>query len=314
MKAELKMIINVMMLLASIVLLWVGAKYLVDSSCRIAFSLGISELVIGLTVVAFGTSAPELAVTINAIAKGLPDVSIGNIIGSSIFNVGFILGITAFLRSIKTSPAMVYRDGIFTIIITVIIGLFLADHFFSRHEGVILMVIFIAYLLFLFIKKEKTVDDDIPHEPARLRDYIILPASIAVVVVGGKFLVASSCAIARAAGLSEWAIGATIVAAGTSAPEFVTSIVAGLKKRYGISVGNVIGSNIFNMMGILGFAGMLSPMQVSGRVMTSLVVFLFMMLITVMFIRTSWKLSRLEGAALLAIGIASWVWEIIVSG
>lgn len=305
--------LNIILLFVSVAILWVGAKYLVDSSCRIAFSLGISELVIGLTVVAFGTSAPELAVTVSAVMQGLPDVSIGNIVGSSIFNVGFILGITALFGSIPTSCAMVYRDGVFMLLVIIAIGWIFHDGLFSRAESIALLVVFVLYLLVLFIKKEGNVDEEIAGEKARPWDYIILPASLGAVVLGGKMLVVSSCHIARAAGLSEWAIGVTIVAAGTSAPELVTSIVAGIKKRFGISVGNIIGSNIFNMMAILGVAGSLSPMPVSGRVMISLSVFFIMMTLTVLFIRSEWKLSRLEGVVLLLLGIASWVWEIIFS-
>lgn len=305
--------LHVILLIVSVALLWAGAKYLVESSCRIALSLGISELVIGLTVVAFGTSAPEFAVTVSAVMNGLPDVSIGNIIGSSIFNVGFILGSTALLGSIPTSRAMVYRDGVFTLLVVIAMGWIFHDGLFSRAESIGLLAVFFGYILVLFVKKEHAVDEETPNEKARPWDYLILPASLGAVVLGGKILVVSSCHIARAAGLSEWAIGVTIVAAGTSAPELVTSIVAGIKKRYGISVGNVIGSNIFNMMAILGFAGTLAPMPVSGRVMISLGIFFVMMALTVLFIRTSWRLSRFEGAVLVALGIASWVWEIAFS-
>jgi cation:H+ antiporter len=302
--------INSLLIILSMAMLWLGAKYLVESAGRIAATLGVSELVIGLTVVAFGTSAPEFAVTLNAAVNRMPDISVGNIVGSNVFNLGFVLGSVALFRSIDASRKLVYRDGLFMIGSTLLLFVFFRDGYFSRIEGAILLALLVIYMLVLFMKKEAPDGGGVPQEKSTWRDYIILPLGIAAVVAGGHLLVGSASTIARHAGISEWVIGATIVAAGTSAPELVTSLTAVAKKRYGISAGNIIGSNIFNVLGVLGLAGCINPMAVNDRVFTALVMVAGMMLLAVYFIRSGWKLSRLEGAVLVGIGLAHWIFEL----
>lgn len=303
------MLLNVLFLMASIAILWLGSKYLVESAGRIAASLGISELVIGLTVVAFGTSAPEFAVTVSAAIDGHPEISVGNILGSNVFNISFILGIVALVRAIHSSRQLVFRDGLFMTAVTALLFTMFHDDSITRLEGGILVALLLSYMAFLLIKKDAPEESDVPSGKAAWMDYLILPASIAAVVAGGQLLVHSASFIARAAGLSDWVIGATIVAAGTSAPEMVTSIAAAVKGRHGISAGNIIGSNIFNTLGVLGVAGLIRPMTVTGGVYITLSVLMVMMLFAVFFIRTNWKLSRLEGALLLGLGVALWAWE-----
>ncbi len=298
---------NAGILLVAILFLWKGADELVERASRIATSLGISDLVIGLTVVALGTSAPEFAVTLNAALSDKADISVGNIVGSNIFNLGFILGTVALVRGIKSSRKLVYRDGIFMILVTLLLLFFFSDLKLARYEGFILMGILASYMIYLFIHKEPLEEEEISHEPARGIDYILLPLSIAAVVLGGHYLVESSSFLAREAGISEWVIGVTIIAAGTSAPEMATSLAAVLKGKHGMSAGNLIGSDLFNILGVLGLAGVLNPLRIIPEAYSSLAMLTGMVLLVVVFLRTGWRLSRWEGGILVLIGIVRWV-------
>jgi len=301
------MILDLGLLSLSILMLWYGADYLVESASRIAESLGISELVVGLTIVAFGTSAPEFAVTIGAAVKGYADISVGNIVGSNIFNLGFILGSVAIVRSIQASHKLIYRDGLFMIAVTFLLLLFFYDLQLQRYEGIILFLLLIGYLTVLIIKKEPIEDEEITHEKASIKDMIILPLSIATIIAGGHFLVESATGIARGLGISEWVIGVTIVAAGTSAPEMATSLAAVIKGKHGLSAGNLIGSDLFNILGVLGLAGIINPLKIDPLAFNSLFMLCGMVILVFVFLRTGWQLSRGEGAILVIIGIIRWV-------
>ena len=299
--------INIILLVFSILLLWKGADYLVESASKIAEKLGVSDLVIGLTIVAFGTSAPEFAVTINAALKQQADISVGNIVGSNIFNLGFILGTVAVVRNIKTTRKLVYRDGVFMIFITLLLLFFFSDLHLSRYEGISLMALLATYMIFLFIRKEPLEDEEIIHANATWKDWLLLPASIFAVITGGHYLVESAGFLARSAGISEWVIGVTIVAAGTSAPEMATSLAAVIKGRHGMSAGNLIGSDIFNILGVLGLAGALNPMSINPNAYQSLMMLSGMVILVIIFLRTGWRLSRQEGLILVGIGLTRWI-------
>lgn len=303
------MLINIFLLILSITLLWLGSDKLVDSAGRISGALGISELVIGLTIVAFGTSAPEFAVTVNAALKGISSISVGNIVGSNIFNLGFILGTVAVIAPVKITRGLVHRDGAIMILSTIILIIFFHDLTLSFTEGMVLFLFLIGYLVFLFIRKEAPDAEGMDHIKARWFDWILLPASIVTVIAGGNLLVDSGSSIARSLGISEWVIGVTIVAAGTSAPEMATSIAAAVRGRYGISAGNLIGSNIFNILGVLGIAGMLRPLEIMPSSYYSLVMLSAMVLFSVVLMRTGWRISRTEGILLIMSGLALWIYD-----
>ncbi len=308
------MIYQIPLLILSIIMLWYGAKFLIESAEKIAVLFGISELVIGLTVVAFGTSAPEFAVSINAALSGHSSISVGNIIGSNIFNLGFILGVVAFIRPIKTSAKLVYRDGIFMILVTwLLVYFFYNDKNFilTRTEGIVLAALLIFYLLFLFIKKEALEDEEIKSDKATLKDFLILPISITIIILGGKFLVSSASEIAKIFGMSEWLISITIVAAGTSAPEMVTSLAAVLKNKPGMSAGNLIGSNIFNILGVLGVASVINPLIIKSSSFTSLILLGVMVTIIIILMRIKWVISKIEGAIIFLLGILLWLYGFI---
>lgn len=300
-------IIDVVIIIASIFALWKGADWVVESASRIGKKFGMSDLVIGLTIVAFGTSAPEFAVTISAALRGQGDISVGNVVGSNIFNLGFVLGGVAAVRAIQTSRTLVFRDGLILIGITILLRIFVQDLNMSRLEGTILVVLLLIYTGFLLWKRETIHDEGVAGQATWI-DGLRLLFGLVLVVGGGHFLVESASNVARIFGISEWVIGVTIVAAGTSAPELATSLVAVLKGRSGISIGNLVGSDIFNLLGVLGVATLLNPMMtVDEHAKTSIFVLIIMVTLVVVFMRTGWRVSRIEGASLVVINLVRWI-------
>jgi len=292
---------------ASILGLGWGAVWLVESAARIAKRLGLSELVIGLTVVAIGTSAPEFAVTVGAALKGQADIAVGNVVGSNIFNLGFILGGVALVRAIATSRTLVVRDGGVLIGATLLLVLFLRDLTLARWEGLILMILLVAYIGFLIHRREP-LEEELSTGEFHWYEIVRLLAGLGLVVVGGHFLVEAASGLARSFGVSEWVIGVTIVAAGTSAPELATSLVAVIRGRHGISAGNLIGSDIFNLLGVLGLAAALRPLTVDASAYGSLWLLAAMVVLVVVFLmRTGWRISRWEGALLIVINLIRWI-------
>lgn len=306
----LDFILNIGLIVVSIVLLWKGSGWLVDSASRIGRKFRMSDLTIGLTIVAFGTSAPEFAVTISAALTGKSNISVGNIVGSNIFNLGFILGGCALFRALKATKEVVYRDGSILIGTSVLLLFFLHDRYFARYEGIILFAGLFGYLILLFGRK-RPLESDVPAGTATWKDYPLLLLGIGCVVGGGHLLVHSASEVARFMGVSEWVIAVTIVAAGTSAPEFATSLMAAAKGRYGMSLGNLIGSDLFNLLGVLGLAGTIRNMHVADGAVSSIAMLMGMCMIVVIFLRTGWAISRWEGATLILIGIARWIMDFV---
>jgi len=312
--------LNGLVVLLSIGLVGYGAHVLVESASRIAKRLGVSELVIGLTVVAFGTSAPEFAVTIYSAFHGQGDISVGNIVGSNIFNLGFILGGSALVAAIPTSRKLLYRDGSVLIASTVLIFLLVGlDLRLTRGDGALLFGLLILYLYFLFRDRhvsaeEKAAAEGADMPPTLVRDSILLVLGLVGIVGGAHVMVESASALARSMGLSDWVIAVTIVAAGTSAPEFATSLAGVLKGRYEISAGNLIGSDIFNLLGVLGLAGLMQDMQIAEAARMSLLALCGMVVLVLVFVRTGWKISRLEGGVLVLIALLRWVFDFAQQG
>jgi len=300
------MLINVLLLLISVFLLWIGADWLVESASYIAKKLNISELVIGLTVVAFGTSAPEFAVTIGAALRGHTAISVANVVGSDIFNLGFILGAVVLFRPIFLEKKVLWRDGSFLLLLSILLLVFSLNRQFSRLDGGIFLLLFLAYLLYLYFSKEEIIEE-IPMKRLGWKAYPMLIIGFAFILLGAHLLVEGATSIARHFGVSEWLIGVTIVAAGTSTPELATSIVATYKRKPGLSIGNLIGSDIFNISGVLGLAAFLHPMQADQEITFNLYLMLGMIVLLLFFMRTRWKLSRLEGAFLILFGIIRWL-------
>jgi len=307
-------ILDFILVFLSIIMLWKGADWLVDSAAEIAHSLKVSDLVIGLTVVAFGTSAPEFAVTISAAVTKQTDISIGNVIGSNIFNLGFILGGTAIIRPISTNEKMFNRDGLFLLIVTALIFFLFfgfngwtSDDNYTRIEGLILFSLLIGYITFLFIKKDPP--EEISPDNATIMSYVFFFIGLILIVLGGHLMVTHASNIARFYGISDWVIAVTIVAAGTSAPEFATSIAAAIKGRHGIAIGNLIGSDLFNLLGVLGLAGIINPSVITQDIFDSVFILVLMVGLTLLLIRTKWRISRAEGALLVSINLIRWYFD-----
>ncbi len=302
-------ILSGLILIVCIFGFWFGANWLVDSAVHIARRLGVSQLVIGLTIVAIGTSAPEFAVSISSAMRDQLDISIGNIVGSNIFNVGFILGGLAFFRAVRTSRNLVYRDGAVVIGATILLMIFMWDQYLEWYEGVIFLSLLASYIAFLIYSREAP-DDELPEGDFNWRDIPLFLIGLVVVVGSGNFFVASASDIARYFGVSDWVIGVTIVAFGTSAPEIATSFVALIRGHADISAGNLIGSNIFNLLGVLGLAPTIARggrMLVDPGAQESTYILLLLMILVAVVMRTRWEVSRLEGAFLFLFGLISWI-------
>ncbi|MEM7802294.1 MAG: sodium:calcium antiporter [Chloroflexota bacterium] len=302
------MLLNWLIIIATITGLWFGGTWIVNSAARIARKIGMSELVIGLTIVAIGTSAPEFAVTIIAALNGQSDISVGNVVGSNIFNLGFILGGVALISAIPTTRKLVTRDGGMLVGATILLMVLLSDLQLAAWEGAILILALVSYVGYLLYKRDGGDSaEEIPAGDFKWWDIPMLIAGTALILTSGHFLVDAASEIARHFGLSDWVIGVTIVAAGTSAPELATSLIGVLKGRHGISIGNLIGSDLFNLLGVLGVAALINPMTVTNSAYGSLWLLAGLVVGVVILMRTGWKLSRWEGGLLVAVNLVRWI-------
>ncbi|GAB4540437.1 MAG: calcium/sodium antiporter [Pleurocapsa sp.] len=267
--------ITFLLLVAGLVLLVIGAEFLVKGASRIAAILGIPPLIIGLTVVAYGTGAPEMAVNVMSSFAGQADIGVGNVIGSNIFNILFILGISALVAPLIVTRQLIRSDVPITIGVSLLLLLFSLDRQLSRVDSIILFAGGIAYTFSLIYQSSKQKDDvnnlendEFAREYSNsegvtrsilLKNLVFVFGGLGLLVLGSRWLVNSAIAIARSLGLSELIIGLTIVSVGTSLPELVTSVVASLRGERDIAVGNVLGSNIFNILVVLGVSGIVAP-------------------------------------------------------
>lgn len=252
------------------ILLVGGAELLVRGASRLAVAAGISPLVVGLTVVAFGTSAPEMAVTVGSAVTGAADVALGNVVGSNIFNILFILGLSAVIAPLVVSQQLVRLDVPLLIGVSLLTWFFARDGVVGRSDGAVLFVGIIAYTVFLIVQSRREgaqVQDEYSQafggeERRSSRWYLdvaLVLLGLALLVVGARWLVTAAVATAEALGVSELVIGLTIIAAGTSLPEVATSVTAALRGERDIAVGNVVGSNLFNLLAVLGMGALVAP-------------------------------------------------------
>lgn len=317
------MLLQTAILIAGLVLILFGANYLVDGSSSIARRFGLSEFVIGLTIVGIGTSTPEMVVSFLSAFQGKADMAIGNIVGSNIFNTMLILGVTALICPLTITRNAIRRDIPLNIIVTmllIVLGLNATlfgigeGDVLSRVDGAILLAIFAWYMWSSF--KNDSVDD----ESEDIKSYslgvsvLLIIGGLAALVIGGRLFVNAATEIARLFGVSDKFIAITVMAAGTSMPELATSVVAAIKGRGQLALGNVVGSNISNILLILGGSALIHPLSFGGMTTVDLAICLgctlFILLSAATFKRK--QLDKIEGA-ILVLGMAAYMWYLIAN-
>lgn len=302
---------TVIWLLVGLGLIVLGADWLVEGASSIARKAGISEFVIGLTIVGFGTSCPELVVSLTGAIEGNADVAVGNVLGSNIFNVLFILGLTALIRPVSMTADNRKRDIPVALVVTLLLPVFGMEHSFlrvgnadglSRLDGALFLVVFALYL-FLSFKGGKQVEEN--TESGKLRAgwlaWLLAAAGLAGLIFGGHLFVDSATELARQLGVSDKFIAVTILAGGTSLPELATSLVAALRGKDQLALGNILGSNVFNILLILGSSALITPLSFASVTSADLLVLMLSVIVLLLWAYTGRRerIDRWEGAAML---------------
>ncbi len=322
------MLLQIGLFIVGLIGLYYGAEWLVRGSARLARSLGISALIVGLTVVAFGTSAPELVVSVVAGIQGQPGVAVGNVVGSNIANVGLILGVAAIVATMNVEMRLITREMPVMLLATLGFLVLALDGTLSRLDASVFLAGFAAYLLLMFraarsepslIESEfagfEEAEELVEREPHYLRNTLLIGLGLMALVGGAQLLVAAAVFFARSLGISELVIGLTVVAVGTSLPELATSVVAAFRGEADIAVGNIVGSNIFNILLILGVAPLVRPLAVDQALYTfEIPVMVAFALLLLLFGRTGLRVVRWEGALLLAGYVAFMVTLLVRAG
>ena len=285
-----------LLLLIGFVLLIKGADFFVDGSSSLARIMKVPSVIIGLTIVAMGTSAPEASVSVNAALAGSNDIAISNVIGCNLFSGLVVVGVCAFMAGFKTNPEILKRDMPLNIIVTAILCIMLLDRHINHIEGIILLIsmaVYIAVMVISALKNRETADEcKILSLPKSL---IFIIGGLIAVIFGGTLVVDNACLIAKDFGVSENFIGLTIIAIGTSLPELVTSITATRKGDSGLALGNAIGSNLFNILFILGMSATICPLNVLSESIIDCIILLVSAVILYVFARTKKTMNRWEG-------------------
>jgi cation:H+ antiporter len=306
------MLIQVLFFALGLAGLYFGAEWLVRGASRIARSLGISALVVGLTVVAFGTSAPELVVSVFAAVNGQSDVAVGNVVGSNILNIALIMGVAAIIYPVRVQVRLLMREGPVMVLAGLTLPLAAWNGTVGRGDGALLLVAFAGYIAYaIHGARGETASAEAefasfeeagglgPAVGGRLVNLGLVAAGIVVLVLGARLLVTSSVYFARSAGISELVVGITVVAIGTSLPELATSVVAAMRREMDIAVGNIVGSNVFNSLAILGTAASVRPLTAHPDLMSfEIPVMVGFSILFLPLAYTGRRLGRLEGTLL----------------
>lgn len=317
------MLATIALIFLGFVLLGVGAEMLVNGASRLALRLGVTPLVVGLTIVAFATSAPELAVSVDSTLNGLSALALGNVVGSNIANIGLILGITAIINPINIQHEVVRKQIPIMIGCSVVMGLLVLDGEISRSEGILLVLGLIVYTYLSYRQMGKEEDQGGPgnvpligradapviekqHSGRIILNVVLVIAGLGFLVIGSQVFVNNTITLARELGISEAIIGLTLVAVGTSVPELATSVAAALRKHSDIAIGNVVGSNIFNILSVLGITGIVGTIYADQFSLIDFGMMMVFALVLLPIARSGLVLSRLEGALLLA-GYTSYI-------
>lgn len=304
-----------------LIALYFGAEALVKGGAGLALRLGLTPLVIGLTVIAFGTSSPEMVVSAQAALSGNGAIAIGNVIGSNICNIALILGACALISPLRAEVQVVRREVPIMIGATVLGLIFLIDGRVARWEGAVLLATLIGYTV-VTVRQARAetasgASTEFADELGQGKSWglgasaVGVIGGLAVLVLGSHLFVRGAVSLAESWGMSQVAIGLTIVAVGTSMPELATSLLAALRKQGDVAIGNVVGSNIFNVLGILGIAALITPIDAPGLAWTDLLVMIGVSLALLPVVRSGGRISRGEGAALLAVYVGYTAWLLI---
>jgi len=312
-------LIALLQAIAGLCILYFGGETLLRGAVALASRFGLSSLAIGLTVVAFGTSAPELAISLNAALNNASDIALGNVIGSNIANLGLILGLSAVISPLLVQAKIIRLDAPIMLASVLLFAVFLLDNQIGRLEGIILITGLLAYIAFTFIQARKEPEviqeeflQGVPKTRGRLTiDLGLVILGLGLLILGGKLLVLAAVTIALQLGMSEAVIGLTIVALGTSLPELTATLVAARRGYGNIAIGNIIGSNIFNMLGILGITTLVTPLESGNILWGDILCMTLLSLLTYLFLFTLGKLERSEGVILVLMYCSYTFWLII---
>jgi cation:H+ antiporter len=309
---------EIVWLLLSLVILYFGAEGLVSGAASLAKRMGVSPLVIGLTVVSLGTSAPELVVSVKAALNGQSALSIGNVLGSNFFNVGLILGVSALIYPLSVKRQLLKLDVPVMIVAALMFFVLFLDSEISWIEALIFVLTLISYITYMLVTSKrkstgKQNEEDIPLSKHWLLDLLFVGVGLAALIYGSDMLVVNAVVVAERLGMSEAMIGLTIVAAGTSMPELATSVVAAIKKRADIAIGNVVGSNIFNMLLILGVTGLIRPISAPDINYVDSLFNIGIGLLLWLFMKRSSRITRAQGAVFLAVYLLYFFYKLILT-
>ncbi|WP_209124913.1 calcium/sodium antiporter [Alkalihalobacillus sp. BA299] len=298
-----------LLLTVGFTLLIIGANLFVDGSSKIAAILRVPPILIGLTIVAFGTSSPEATVSIIAAIEDNADVALGNVIGSNIFNITLVVGITALLNPLKVESETLRKEIPFTFLASIALLILMSDitlqtlnnNYINRSDGFIFLLFFSVFIYYIFEvarnSREKITEEKIPKSSLG-KNVLITLIGLAAIIFGGDLVVKNSTNIAFTLGMSETLVGLTIVGVGTSLPELVTSITAAIKKQSELALGNIVGSNIFNILFILGLSSVITPLPVNSKVFTDVILMIVLTVLLFIFSRTKYKVAKSEGITL----------------
>lgn len=303
------MLIPILLIIAGLIVLTVGADLLVRGGVSTALRLGVTPLVIGLTIVAFGTGAPEFVVSLDAALKGNSGIALGNVIGSNISNIALILGCAAIVRPMAVKAEILKREMPVLLAVSAFLCIVIYDGVISRIDGVLLTVAAVAYTVGAYIMSRNKESDEveaeydeaiIPSGRPVIVDVLFIIVGLAALVGGSSLLISGAVTVANMVGLSETVIGLTIVAIGTSLPELATSVVASYRNEADIAFGNAIGSNVFNVLAVLGVAALITPIEVEGIRTLDIGVFLGSVIVLWAMLGRKFDLDRPEGMILVA--------------
>ena len=304
------MTINFLLIILGVAMVLMGADRLTDGASALARRMGVPEFIVGLTVVAAGTSAPELFVSMVSALKGTPDMAVGNVVGSNIMNSMLIVGAAAMTAPITISKRTVHKDLPFTVLASLLMLVLTVNGGLSRIDGILMLLVF-ALFMFVSIRSAEKRYETYDERPIPIwKNLFFVVGGLALLLVGSNIFVDSASDVAYAFGISEGVVGLTVVAGGTSLPELATSVVAARKGQSAIAIGNVIGSNVFNILLILGLTATITPLEIEGITTIDMAVMLLSVSLVWLFSCTRFKVERWEGATLVVGYLAYVAWLI----